>query len=111
MAVKPLPSQEVLRQLLRYEPETGKLFWKARAPDMFPEGKGRYTAARSCQIWNTKYSATEAFSNIDVLEGYRTSTIWVKSFTRIASYGRCRLANGRLTTSTTSMGTVLIIGG
>lgn len=28
MASKALPSPEVLRQLLRYEPETGKLFWR-----------------------------------------------------------------------------------
>ena len=28
MAKHQLPSPEVLRQLLRYEPETGKLFWK-----------------------------------------------------------------------------------
>lgn len=27
MAKKPLPSPETLRQLLRYDPETGKLFW------------------------------------------------------------------------------------
>lgn len=27
MAKRQLPSPEVLRQLLRYEPETGKLFW------------------------------------------------------------------------------------
>jgi len=30
---------ELLRQLLRYEPETGKLFWKARTPDMFQDGQ------------------------------------------------------------------------
>ena len=35
MAVKALPSPEVLRQLLRYEPETGKLFWKERSALFF----------------------------------------------------------------------------
>lgn len=30
MANRQLPSPEVLRQLLRYDPETGKLFWKER---------------------------------------------------------------------------------
>ena len=30
MASKPLASPEVLRQLLRYEPDTGRLFWKER---------------------------------------------------------------------------------
>ena len=35
MAPKALPSPEVLRQLLCYEPDTGKLFWKERSRDMF----------------------------------------------------------------------------
>jgi hypothetical protein len=34
MAVKALPSQEVLRQLLRYEEETGRLFWLSRSAGM-----------------------------------------------------------------------------
>jgi len=33
MAAKALPSPEVLRQLLRYEPDTGKLFWRERCED------------------------------------------------------------------------------
>lgn len=35
MANKPLPSPEVLRQLLRYEPDTGLLFWRERPVEMF----------------------------------------------------------------------------
>lgn len=38
MAKKPLPSPEVLRQLLRYEPETGKLFWKITLSNRKPKG-------------------------------------------------------------------------
>lgn len=30
MAAKALPAQDVLLQLLSYDPETGKLFWKER---------------------------------------------------------------------------------
>ena len=29
MADKPIPTPELLRQLLRYEPETGRLFWRS----------------------------------------------------------------------------------
>jgi hypothetical protein len=60
MATKQLPSPELLRKLLRYEPETGKLFWRARPPDMFPEGH----RSKECYayIWNTRYANKEAFT-------------------------------------------------
>ena len=35
MAERLLPSIDVLRQLLRYEPETGKLFWRPRGEEWF----------------------------------------------------------------------------
>jgi hypothetical protein len=47
MAFKDLPSAEVLRQLLRYEPETGKLFWLPRG------GRGS---------WDSRYAGKEAFT-------------------------------------------------
>lgn len=51
---------ELLRKLLRYEPETGKLFWRARTPDLFNEcSQGR---ERRCAIWNTKFAGKEALS-------------------------------------------------
>ena len=60
MATKPLPSQEVLRQLLRYEPETGKLFWRERTPDMFSaDGRDPEWKARN---WNSKLAGREAFN-------------------------------------------------
>lgn len=31
----------LLRTLLRYEPETGKLFWLERTASLFAEGEGR----------------------------------------------------------------------
>ena len=61
MAAKALPSQEVLRQLLRYEPETGKLFWRARSADHFNAG-GRTSAEHAARTWNTKYAGKEAFT-------------------------------------------------
>lgn len=35
------PSPDVLRQLLRYEPETGKLWWKERGAEWFSSSTGR----------------------------------------------------------------------
>ena len=60
MASKALPSPEVLRQLLRYEPDTGKLFWKERGPEWFSDGK-ILARVRSAQ-WNTKYAGREALT-------------------------------------------------
>lgn len=38
---------EILRQLLRYEPETGKLYWLSRPQSMFP-------SERTWKSWNTR---------------------------------------------------------
>lgn len=53
MAKRPLPTPEELRQLLDYDPETGKLFWKERPLSLFPD-------ARSGKIWNTRFAGKEA---------------------------------------------------
>lgn len=66
MATRQLPSPEVLRQLLRYEPETGKLFWKERPASMF-------TSLSLLNAWNRTYAGGEAFTNVK--DGYRTGTI------------------------------------
>lgn len=55
MANRPLPSQEVLRQLLSYIPETGKLLWLERGPEWFP-------SARSFNAWNSRFPGLEAFT-------------------------------------------------
>lgn len=64
----------LLRTLLRYEPETGKLFWLERGASLFEDGEGRYTASRSCRIWNGRYAGTEAFTASDV-NGYRRGSV------------------------------------
>jgi|SRR6516164_4258947 hypothetical protein len=57
-----------LNDLLRYDSETGKLFWKERPITMFafnPErhsGKRIYSAERACNTWNTRYANTEALA-------------------------------------------------
>lgn len=53
--------------------ETGKLFWKARTPDMFKSGK--YSAELSCRTWNTRFAGKEAFC-IDASCGYRRGRIY-----------------------------------
>ena len=67
MATKPLPPQAVLKQLLRYEPDTGRLFWLPRGPEWFKDGK--CSAVHSCNIWNGKFAGKEAFTALK--DGYR----------------------------------------
>lgn len=77
MASKALPSPEVLRQLLRYEPETGKLFWLPREPHWF-SGELR-SAAHSAAIWNARYAGQETFRHRD-RKGYPKGTIFDATF-------------------------------
>jgi hypothetical protein len=56
--MKDLPSIELLRKLLRYEPETGKLFWLERPRDMFPSKRGH-------SVWNARYANKEAFTCVN----------------------------------------------
>ena len=58
MSKKILPTPEELRQLLRYEPETGKLYWKERPAEMFNAGNTSREAR--CSTWNKRYSGKEA---------------------------------------------------
>ena len=64
MASKALPSQEVLRQLLRYEPETGKLFRLPMSADHVAtsDARGPVWAA---QAFNARYAGQEAFTYMD----------------------------------------------
>lgn len=61
MAKKDLPPVEVLRQLLRYDPETGKLFWRERGPEWFRDNS-RGTAMSVCLSWNKRLSGREALA-------------------------------------------------
>jgi len=66
MAEKTLPSPEVLRQLLRYEPDTGKLFWLPRPASMFLGG-------RNCAAWNSRCAGKEALNSQS--KGYLHGTL------------------------------------
>lgn len=68
MAAKPLPDADLLRQLLRYEPDTGKLFWRERPLEMFKSGgSGQEFYWR---IWNDRYAEQEV-SPMDRPKGSR----------------------------------------
>lgn len=72
MAPKPLPDQDTLLKLLRYEPETGRLFWRRRSADFF--ASGAQSASHRCGRWNSTYAGTEAFTTTD-RKGYRYGSI------------------------------------
>lgn len=55
---RPLPSQEQLNMLLRYDPVTGKLFWNRRPPVEFKKPS-------LCDWWNKHHAGAEAFTAID----------------------------------------------
>lgn len=67
----PLTHNEVA-QLLRYEPDTGKLFWLVRHPSMFSAGvrSAEWSAAK----WNTRYAGKEAFTTVSA-NGYKQGKI------------------------------------
>ncbi len=61
-----------LRELLDYDPETGKLVWRERRPEMF-ESHG------SPKQWNDKFAGKEAFTARDS-NGYLHGTLFRKSY-------------------------------
>lgn len=60
----------ILRELFDYNPETGKLFWKPRRRDLFPDD-------RSFAIWHAQWPGTEALT-ADSGTGYKTGLLWGK---------------------------------
>lgn len=63
---------ELCRQLLRYEPETGKLFWLPRPASMFNSTTQSPNVA--CGVWNARFAGEEAFITLNDA-GYRYSSI------------------------------------
>lgn len=72
MAKTDLPSQELLLQLLKYDQDTGRLYWRARPVHMF-ESKTQ-SAKHNASIWNGRYADKEAFT-AHSSEGYKRGTI------------------------------------
>jgi len=65
---------EMLRELLRYEPDTGKLFWLSRSASMYQSGD--QPAAHKAAAWNARYAGKEALTAN--CNGYRIGTIFNK---------------------------------
>lgn len=70
MSHQPDPVQ--LRRLLRYEPETGKLYWRERPASAFAD-TGRGGAASACARWNTRFANQEAF--VTEIRGYKVGRV------------------------------------
>lgn len=73
MTAEKLLSPTILRKLLRYEAETGKLYWRKRTPDVHPNQLSQ---------WNGRLAGKEAFK-IAHPEGYLSGGV----------YGRLYLAH------------------
>lgn len=65
---KEIISPETLRELLCYEPDTGKLYWKERHQKFF-------NGTRGWKSWNTRFARKEAFTSL-TSKGYRQGGIF-----------------------------------
>lgn len=78
MAKRQLPTQDRLRQMLDYNPSTGKLHWKERGPEWFTANE-RLSAEAQSAAWNGRNAGREAFTASDgkgyfqgQVDGYHT---------------------------------------
>lgn len=64
MAAKPLPDAIRLRKLLRYDRETGKLYWRPRAESDYEDHptNASFSAFHQARRWNARYAGKEAFT-------------------------------------------------
>ena len=62
MASKALPPQDILRQLLRYDDTSGKIFWLPRGPEWFDVEASARSPVGRMNIWNSKNAGNEAIS-------------------------------------------------
>ena len=53
---KKLPSPELLHKILRYDADTGKLYWRTRTPETLG------ATSDHCHNWNRRYAGKEAFT-------------------------------------------------
>ena len=65
----------ILKKLLRYDGDTGKLFW-------LPRDQSFFKTLRAYRAWNTRYAGTEAFTAIKpgYNQGYNIGNIFDKTY-------------------------------
>lgn len=77
MAIRADITPELCRQLLRYEPETGRLYFRPRSPEVFAEGlHGREHQANA---WNAK-CANKLADEVLTTNGYRAVRIFKRRY-------------------------------
>lgn len=64
----------ILLKLLRYDAETGKLFWLERGPEWFKTDTLGRDATHGMRSWNSKHSGKEALTSINS-HGYHNGSI------------------------------------
>lgn len=72
-----LAGPKFLHQILRYEPESGMLFWLPRNAGLFEAGQ--QTSEHQAARWNSRFSGGEALSAITA-SGYRAGKIFRKTY-------------------------------
>jgi hypothetical protein len=73
VAPKQILTPDELSKLLRYDANTGRLYWRERTPDTVASDR-LSTRIRICRNWNARYSGAEAFTNVS-LRGYHTGVV------------------------------------
>jgi hypothetical protein len=68
-----------ISKLLKYEPETGKLFWLPRTADMFSARDPKRSAEYSAQRWNSRLAGKEALNSTST-KGYLSGSIFNKPY-------------------------------
>lgn len=87
MAMATLPPVDDLRLLFRYEPDTGKLFWRERPEHLFQ-------TPNHAACWNRRYAGREALT-ATLAQGYRVGSLFGRTGVK-AHHVAFIMANGRL---------------
>jgi hypothetical protein len=74
MAARKIPSPDILRKLLDYDPETGVLTWKRRSVEWFINCKN---PSHAQALWNGKHAGCVALT--DIRHGYIRGTVLGRS--------------------------------
>lgn len=74
MTNKILATPEQLRELLTYDPETGRLYWRERPIELFAESEKRSKEATR-KAWNNQFKDKEAFTTT-MRSGYKQGAVF-----------------------------------